>query len=39
VFPIARYSLLWEKSTAVTLPRGVLDVGQFEKTDRDGRCI
>ena len=33
------YSHLGEKSTAVTCPNGVLDVGQLEKAVRDGRCI
>jgi len=38
VLPIAIYSLRAEKSTAVTCPSGVLDVGQFPKAVRDGRC-
>jgi len=36
---MATYSLLAEKSTAVTCPRGVLEVGQFAKDVRVGRWI
>ena len=39
VFPMATYSLLAEKSTAVTCPNGVLDVGQLLKEVRLGRWI
>ncbi len=38
-FPMAIYSVLGEKSTAVTVPRGVLEVGQLENTVKLGRCI
>jgi len=38
-FPIAINSLLAEKSTAVTWPRGVPDVGQLLKEVKDGKCI
>ncbi len=38
-FPITTYSLLGEKSTAVTLPNGVLCVGQFANDVRVGTCI
>jgi hypothetical protein len=37
VFPIATYSLPAAKSTAVTCPRGVLDVGQLGNTVKLGR--
>ena len=37
VFPMATYSLLAEKSTAVTCPKGVLEVGQLSKEVRLGR--
>lgn len=33
------YSLRAEKSSAVTCPRGVLEVGQLEKAVREGRWI
>lgn len=36
---MAMYSLRAEKSTAVTWPKGVLDVGQLEKDVSEGRCI
>jgi hypothetical protein len=35
VFPIAMYSLPGEKSTEVTVPSGVLDVGQFANVVMD----
>jgi hypothetical protein len=37
VFPTAIYSLPAEKSTDVTVPNGVPEVGQFEKTFKVGR--
>lgn len=37
VFPTAMYSLPAEKSVDVTCPNGVPDVGQLEKTVREGR--
>lgn len=39
MFPIATYSLRAEKSTLVTWPSGVLEVGQFEKAVSVGRWI
>lgn len=36
-FPIAKYSLPCEKLVAVTFPRGVLEVGQFEYTVNEGK--
>jgi hypothetical protein len=36
---MATYSLLAEKSTAVTCPNGVLEVGQLSKEVRLGRWI
>ena len=37
VLPIATYSVCGEKSTAVTVPRGVPDVGQLAKTVRESK--
>ena len=37
LFPMATYSLRAEKSTLVTCPSGVLEVGQLEKAVSVGR--